>query len=51
MYRQLIDTALISYQNFSSDRDPHENLNLKLVNFCQKTKTSQFIKQISVTLL
>ena len=40
---RLLDKALTSYQNFSSDRDSLENLtllSLKPFNVCRKTKAS-----------
>ena len=37
---RLLNTALTSYQSFSSDQDPHENLSLKLLNVCKKKTTS-----------
>ena len=46
---RLLDTALTSYQNFSSDKNPPENLtllSLKPLNVCQKIKISSFRKQI-----
>ena len=46
---RLLDTALTSYQNFSSDWDPPENLipsEFKTFKRLPKTKISSFRKEI-----
>ena len=50
---RLLDTALTSYQNFSSDRDLPENLTpeFEALKSLSKIKTSSFRKQKEITLL
>ena len=49
---RLLDIALTTYQNFSSDQDPPENLiPSEPWNVCQKAKTSSFRKQINNTVV
>ena len=51
---RLLDTALLSYQSFSKDQSPSENLSIsefKILIHLSKTKILSSMKHIKVTLL